>query len=71
MITFTVSIGSIVIGILLGMVISFLVFWLVEAETAKTNQWDVGFREGWEKGCEYAEQLAQSKPAVAFVEEGA
>ena len=56
MITFTVSIGSIVIGILLGMAISFFVFWLVEAEMVKDNQWDVGFRKGWEKGCEYGEQ---------------
>ena len=56
MITFTVSIGSIVIGIILGVAISFLVFWLVEAETAKADRWNVGFSQGWNKGCEYGKQ---------------
>ena len=56
MITFTISIGSVVIGFLLGMAISFLVVWLSEAEMAKADRWDVGFSQGWNKGCEYGKQ---------------
>ena len=56
MITFTISIGSIVIGLLLGRAISFLVFWLIDAEMAKDDRWNVGFSQGWNKGCEYGKQ---------------
>lgn len=56
MITFTISIGSVVIGFLLGMAISFLVVWLSEAEMAKDDRWDVGFSQGWNEGCKYGKQ---------------
>ena len=56
MITFTISIGSIVIGLLLGMAISFLVVWLIDAEMAKADRWNVGFSQGWNKGYEYGKQ---------------
>ena len=56
MITFTISIGSVVIGIALGMAISFLVFWLVDAQMAKDDRWNIGFSQGWNRGCEYGKQ---------------
>ena len=56
MITFTISVGSIVIGLALGMAISFFVTWLIDAQMAKDDKWDIGFSQGWKTGCEYGEQ---------------
>lgn len=55
---FTLSVGSLVLGFLIGITFAFFVAWIVEKEIDKDNKWHVGFSQGWDRGCEYGEERA-------------
>ena len=56
-ITFTLSVGSVILGFLLGFGVCMLAFWLAERDLNRDDRWHVGFSQGWHSGWDSRKKL--------------